>query len=55
MSGDAASAAANQVALTLPSERSYLLSTTSASGKTFTYRRTDSPEVERAPTPGSDW
>jgi len=54
VSGDTASATANQVALTLPSEQSYVLSTTSASGKTFTYRRTETVQVEPAPTPGSD-
>jgi hypothetical protein len=55
VSGDAASAPASQVALTVPSEQSYVLSTTSASGTTFTYRRS---EVERASgrsAPGSGW
>lgn len=55
VSGDTASATAHQLALTVPSEQSYVLSTTSASGKMFTYRRTDTVQVERAPTPGSDW
>jgi hypothetical protein len=54
VSGDTASAAANQVALTVPSERSYVLSTTSASGETFTFHRTDTPQVEPASAPGSD-
>ena len=55
VSGGAASAAANQVALTVPSEQSYVLSTMSASGTTFTYSRSDTVQVARTCGPGCAW
>ena len=55
MSGGAASAAANQVALTVPSEQSYVLTTISASGTTFTYSRSDAAQVTRTCGPGCRW
>ena len=51
----AASAAANQVALTVPSDQSYVLSTMSASGTTFTYSRGDALQVARTCGPGCTW
>ncbi len=55
VSGGAASAAANQVALTVPSDQSYVLSTMSASGTTFTYSRSDALQVARTCGPGCTW
>jgi hypothetical protein len=51
----AASAAANQVALTVPSDQSYVLSTMSASGTTFTYSRSEALQVTRTCGPGCTW
>jgi hypothetical protein len=55
VSGGAASAAANQVALTVPSEQSYVLATMSASGTTFTYSRSEALQVARTCGPGCTW
>lgn len=55
VSGGAASAPANQVALTVPSDQSYVLSTMSASGTTFTYSRSDALQVARTCGPGCTW
>ena len=55
MNGGAASAAANQVALTVPDEQSYVLSTASVSGTTFTYHRSATAHVERTCGPGCAW
>ena len=55
LSTGGASAGANQVALTVPSEQSYALSTTSASGTTFTYSRSATAQVTRTCGPGCTW
>ena len=55
VSGGAASAAANQVALTVPDEQSYVLSTMSGSGTTFTYSRSDTVQIRRTCGPGCTW
>ena len=55
VTGGAATAGANQVALTVPSEHSYVLSTASASGTTFTYSRSDTAQVTRTCGPGCTW